>query len=102
MKTFKSFLAKHVSDSAKMDDLLAAFGYSMAQTLEQVIRQCGDDLTRANIMKQAANLKNFTFDLLLPGIKINTGPADFYPIKQVTLIRLEGGTWKLFGPPIGQ
>ncbi|MCK1513111.1 ABC transporter substrate-binding protein [Bradyrhizobium sp. 190] len=102
MKTFKNFYAKHVSDSVRMDDQLAGVGYSLAQTLEQVVRQCGDDLTRANIMKQAANLKDFSFDLLLPGIKVNTSPVDFYPIKQMRLMRLEGETWKLFGPAISE
>ena len=70
----------------------------MVQTLVQVLKQCGDDLTRENVMKQAANLKNFRTTNLLPGITINTSPIDFAPIKQVQLRRFKGETWELFGP----
>ena len=62
-----------------------------------VLKQCGDDLTRANVMKQAANLKNVDLPLLLPGIKVNTSPTDFYPLQSVQLQTFEGETWKLFG-----
>jgi branched-chain amino acid transport system substrate-binding protein len=61
------------------------------------LKQCGDDLTRANIMKQAANIKNLTLPMMLPGIKINTSPTDFYPIQSVQLQRFKGETWELFG-----
>ena len=64
----------------------------------QVLKQCGDNLTRENVMKQAANLKDFESGLLLPGIKINTSPTDFYPLEQLQLMRFEGESWKLFGP----
>ena len=64
----------------------------------QVLKQCGDELTRENVMKQAANLHDFTVPLLLPGVKINTGPNDFAPIKQVQMARFDGERWKLFGP----
>jgi len=64
----------------------------------QVLKQCGDELTRANVMKQAANLKDFDPGVLLPGIKINTSPTDFYPIEQEQLMRFKGETWELFGP----
>ena len=63
----------------------------------QVIKQCGDTLTRENIMKQAANLKNFTSDMLLPGISINTSPDDYFPIEQMQLMRFNGEAWDLFG-----
>ena len=66
----------------------------------QVLRQCGDDLTRANVMKQAANLKNFEPGLLLPGIAINTSPTDFAPIEQLQLMKFKGQTWQLFGDVI--
>jgi branched-chain amino acid transport system substrate-binding protein len=75
-------------------------GYSVSQTLVQVLKQCGDDLTRENVMKQAANLKNFTVPMLLPGITIDTGPADFAPIKQMQMARFDGERWKRFGPVI--
>jgi hypothetical protein len=61
------------------------------------LKQCGDDLTRENIMKQAASLKDFTTDMLIPGIKMNTGPNDFYPIEQMQLMRFDGEAWRLFG-----
>ena len=66
----------------------------------QVLKQCGDDLTRENVMKQAANLKDLEIGLLLPGIKINTGPTDYYPIEQMQLSRFNGVYGELFGKPI--
>jgi branched-chain amino acid transport system substrate-binding protein len=63
----------------------------------QVLKQCGDDLTRANVMKQAANLKDFRTEVLLPGIMINTGASDFAPISQLQLMRFKGEKWDLFG-----
>ena len=66
------------------------FGYGVAQAMEQVLEQCGDDLTRENIMKQAANLKTFELDVLLPGIKIKTSPTDFAPIEQLADDALQG------------
>ena len=65
-------------------------GYGVAQTLVQVLKQCGDDLTRDNVMKQAASLKDFRTEVLLPGIKINTGPTDFAPISQLQLMKFKG------------
>ena len=59
---------------------------------------CGDNLTRENVMKQAANLKDFESGPLLPGIKVNTSPTDFYPLEQLQLMKFEGESWKLFGP----
>jgi branched-chain amino acid transport system substrate-binding protein len=66
----------------------------------KVLQQCGDDLTRANVVKQAANLTNFTSDVLLPGISINTDPADFAPVEQMRMVRLKGEKWELFGDVI--
>jgi len=74
------------------------YGPSIAATTVQVLRQCGDELTRENVMKQAANLHDFTTPLLLPGVKINTSPTDFAPIKQVQMARFDGTRWQLFGP----
>jgi len=73
-------------------------GYLVAQTFVQVIKQAGDDLTRENVMKHAANLKNFQLGMLLPGIAINTGPNDFAPLKQMQMMRFKGEKWELFGP----
>ena len=76
------------------------FGYTVAQALVHVLKQCGDDLTRENVMKQAASIKNFALGGLLPGIKINTGPTDFAPISQLQLMKFKGETWELFGDVI--
>ncbi len=73
------------------------YGYIVAQTLVQVLKQCGDELTRENVMKQAANLKNFSSEMLLPGITVNTSPDDYFPIEQMQLMRFNGQTWDLFG-----
>ena len=66
----------------------------------QVLMQCGDELTRENVMKQAANIKNFSTDMMLPGIKVNTGPDDFFPIEQMQLMKFDGQSWQLFGDVI--
>jgi len=78
------------------------YGYAAAQTVVHVLRQCGDDLSHENIMRQAARLKDLEIPVLLPGIKINTGPTDFYPIEQVQLARFDGKRWVLFGDVIGK
>ena len=79
------------------DAAVVAPAYSMAATMEQVLRQCGDDLTRENVMHQAANLKNFRAPLLLPNISINTSSTDYYPLKQLQLMKFDGQTWVRFG-----
>ena len=96
MKKFLDFLAKYYPDGNRLDGSVV-YGYGAAQTLVKVLQMCGDDLTRANVMKQAASLKDFEPDTLLPGIKINTGPADFAPIKQLQMMRFKGEKWDLFG-----
>ncbi|MGE5157421.1 MAG: ABC transporter substrate-binding protein [Gemmatimonas sp.] len=99
MKQFLDFMAKDFPEGNKLDGGTIV-GYSVAKTLVQVLKQCGDDLTRANVMKQAANLKNFKVDTLLPGITINTSPTDFAPISQLQLMRFKGERWELFGDVI--
>jgi branched-chain amino acid transport system substrate-binding protein len=99
MKDFVAFLAKDFPEGDKLDQGTIV-GYSVAQTLVQVLKQCGDDLTRANIMKQAANLKDFRVEMLLPGIKINTSPTDFAPISSLQLMKFKGEKWNLFGEVI--
>ena len=94
MKKFYAFLEKYYPGGDKLDASVV-YGYGVAQTLVQVLKQCGDDLTRANIMKQAASLKNFEPDTLLPGIKINTSPTDYAPIKQQQMMRFKGEKWEL-------
>jgi ABC-type branched-subunit amino acid transport system substrate-binding protein len=99
MKAFDEFLANDFPEGNRADSLVMT-GYNMAQTMVQVLKQCGDNLTRENVMKQAANLKNFRTTNLLPGIRINTSPIDFAPIKQVQLRRFKGDRWVLFGPTL--
>jgi branched-chain amino acid transport system substrate-binding protein len=96
MKHFVEFLAKYAPDANKLDGSVV-YGYGAAQTMVQVLKQCGDDLTRENVMKQAASLKNFAPDMLLPGITINTSATDFAPIKQLQMERFKGEKWELFG-----
>jgi branched-chain amino acid transport system substrate-binding protein len=96
MKTFLAFLAKDFPEGNKLDGNVIV-GYGAAQTLVQVLKQCGDDLTRENVMKQAASLKDYRTEILLPGIKINTSAKDFAPISQLQLMRFKGEMWELFG-----
>jgi len=96
MKSFDDFLAKHFPEGNRLDGGVIV-GYNVAQTLVQVLKQCGDNLTRANVMKQAASLKNFTPTNVLPGVKINTSATDFAPIEQLQLMRFKGERWVLFG-----
>jgi ABC-type branched-subunit amino acid transport system substrate-binding protein len=99
MKQFVDFLAKNYPDGNKLD-ASTVVGYGASQTLMQVLKQCGDDLTRENVMKQAANLKNFRTEVLLPGIKINTSATNFGPISQLQLMQFKGERWVLFGDVI--
>jgi hypothetical protein len=76
------------------------YGYVQAQAMVQVLKQCGDNLTRENVMKQAANLRDFHTDMMLPGINVNTSPDDYFPIEQMQLMRFDGEAWRLFGDVI--
>ena len=96
-KWWVAFMDKHYPDGDKAD-LGNVYGPSNAGTVVQVLKQCGDELTRENVMKQAANLHDFAVPMLLPGIKINTSPTDFAPVKQVQMGRFDGVQWRLFGP----
>ncbi|MDN5000303.1 ABC transporter substrate-binding protein [Bradyrhizobium sp. WYCCWR 12677] len=99
VKAWNAFLDKYYPE-ANRTDANVMYGYAVSQSLVQVLKQCGDDLTRANIMKQAANVKNATVGGLLPGVQINTSPTDFAPISQLQLMRFKGVTWELFGDVI--
>jgi branched-chain amino acid transport system substrate-binding protein len=99
MKEFYAFMAKDFPEGDKLDGGTVV-GYAVAQTLVQVLKQCGDDLTRENVMKQAASLKDFRTEVLLPGIKINTSPTDFAPISSLQLMKFKGEKWDLFGDVI--
>jgi branched-chain amino acid transport system substrate-binding protein len=99
MKGWREFMAKYYPDG-DLNDASNVFGYGVAMTLEQVLKQCGNDLSRDNIMKQAANLKDLEIPTLLPGIKINTSPTDYYPIQDMQLEKFDGKTWVRFGDVI--
>ena len=99
MKAFLDFMTKYFPEGDKTDGGTIV-GYGVAQTLVQVLKNCGDDLTRANVMKQAASLKDFRTEALLPGIKINTSATDFAPISSLQLQRFKGERWELFGDVI--
>lgn len=96
MKTYLAFLAKYMPDANKSDALLE-YGYSTAQVIVQVLKQCGDDLTRENVMKQAASLRDVSSDVLVPGILVNTSATNFAPIQQLQLMRFKGERWENFG-----
>jgi branched-chain amino acid transport system substrate-binding protein len=97
MKAWRGWMQKYYPDG-NVHDANNIYGYSAGQTLIHVLKQCGNDLTRANIMRQAANIKDLTLPLLLPGIRLNTSPTDFYPIEQEQLARFDGERWVRFGP----
>jgi branched-chain amino acid transport system substrate-binding protein len=99
IKGWNAFLDKYYPEANRADSFVI-YGYAVAQTMVQVLKQCGDDLTRANVMKQAASLHDLTVAGLLPGVKINTSPTDFAPISQLQLMRLKGDTWDRFGDVI--
>jgi len=96
MKKFFAFLEKYYPEGNKLDASVV-YGYGAAQTMVKVIEMCGDNLTRENVMKQAASLKDFAPDTLLPGVKINTSATDFAPIEQLQMQRFKGEKWDLFG-----
>jgi ABC-type branched-subunit amino acid transport system substrate-binding protein len=100
MKEWRAFMAKYYPDG-NTKDASNLYGDLAAQTMVQVLKQCGDDLTRENVMKQAASLKDFKLPLMLPGMAINTSPTDFFPFEQAKLAKFSGKQWELFGEVIG-
>jgi branched-chain amino acid transport system substrate-binding protein len=76
------------------------YAYIVSQGLVHALKACGDDLTRANVMKQAASIKDYEPLGLLPGVKVNTSPTDFAPLSQLQLIRFKGESWERFGDVI--
>jgi ABC-type branched-subunit amino acid transport system substrate-binding protein len=97
MKHYFDFMAKYYPDGDKNSNF-NTYGYSTAQLMAHVLKQCGDDLTRENVMKQATNLKNVEFDLALPGMKANTTENDYRVNKQMQMMKFNGERWELFGP----
>jgi branched-chain amino acid transport system substrate-binding protein len=96
IKAWNGFLDKYYAE-ANRSDAFVIYGYAVAQSMVQVLKACGDDLTRANVMKQAASMHDAVVAGLLPGVKINTSPTDFAPISQLQLAKLKGDTWERFG-----
>ena len=99
MKSWREFMAKY-NPEGDLSDPFNVYGYTVAATLEQVLKQCGDTLTRENVMKQAASLKRFRVETMLPGISITTSPTDYAPIEAVQLERFNGQQFELFGEVI--
>ena len=96
MNEWRAFMAKYYPEG-DVKDASNVFAYGISLTMMKVLKQCGNDLSRENMMKQAANLKNLESPILLPGIRINTSPTDFHPIQQLKLMRWNGKIWELFG-----
>jgi branched-chain amino acid transport system substrate-binding protein len=97
VRDWEAFMVKHYPEGDRTSTF-TVYGYLLAQTMIQVLKQCGDDLTRENVRRQAASLKDLDLGMLLPGIRINTGPNDYYPIKQMQMSRFNGKSTELFGP----
>ena len=96
-KDWQAFMEKYFPDGDRTSSF-TVYGYAVAHTMVHVLEQCGNDLTRANVMKQAASLKDLSNPMLLPGITINTSATDFFPIEQMRMMRFTGERWELFGP----
>ena len=97
MKEWIAFMQKYHPDGDRTN-IFTIYAYLVAQSLEYVLKQCGSDLTRENVMKQAANLKNVELPMLLPGIKLNTSEKDYFPLEQLQMARFNGESFDLFGP----
>jgi branched-chain amino acid transport system substrate-binding protein len=93
---FDAFITKYAPGMDK-NDYFVVYAYAISQTMVKVLDQCGNNLTRANIMQQASNLKDFKPGMMLPGIAINTNPSDFAPIEDMRMVRLQGDRWEAFG-----
>jgi branched-chain amino acid transport system substrate-binding protein len=96
LKEWKDFTTKYMS-ATEFTDLNAVYGFGAAATMVQVLKQCGNDLSRENIMKEAANIKNLQAPMGLPGATINTSPDNYSPIRQMQLSMFNGESWELFG-----
>ncbi|UGA43509.1 ABC transporter substrate-binding protein [Bradyrhizobium quebecense] len=96
LKRFSDFMAEHMPGEDR-DNSYVVYGYNAAQALVEVLRQCGDDLTRANVMRQAEALNGAHLDMLLPDIALTTSPSDHYPIERMQLQKFDGRNWVRFG-----
>ena len=96
MKIWREFMGKYMP-GANQEDGNYIYAYSVSFLMEQTLKKCGDDLTRENVMRQAANHQKLRVPLLLPGITVSTSPTDFYPVQAVQIARFKGETWDRFG-----
>ena len=96
MTEWRGFMQRHMPD-ADQTDVNYPFAYGVSKTMEHVLRQCGNDLSRENIMKQATNIQNLEIPTLLPGVRVSTSPTNYHPIRQMQLARWTGSTWERFG-----
>jgi branched-chain amino acid transport system substrate-binding protein len=96
MKEWRAWMDKNMP-SANKADANHIYGYAVAALMTETLKRCGNEMTRANLMKQAASFQKYRLPLLLPGITVSTSPTDFYPIQAVQLQRFKGETWELFG-----
>jgi branched-chain amino acid transport system substrate-binding protein len=101
VRAYVSFMKKYYPE-AEPGERNTIIAYNEAMTLAAVLKQCGHELTRENVMRQAASLKDLELPMLLPGIKVNTSQTDYYPIKQLQLIRFDGTRWVRFGEVFGR
>jgi branched-chain amino acid transport system substrate-binding protein len=99
MREWRDFMAKYLP-GGDINDITYVYAYSCCKTLMQVLKQCGDDFSRENIMRQTTNLKDLELPTLLPGIKINTSPTNYRPMRALQLMRWDGKTWARFGDVI--
>ena len=99
MNEWRDFMAKYMP-GADTTDGAYVFAYAVSKAMLQVLKQCGDDLGRENIMKQAANLHDLELPTLLPGIKLNTSPTNYHPIRQMQFAKFDGSIWVPFGDVI--
>ncbi|MEA2953337.1 MAG: branched-chain amino acid transport system substrate-binding protein, partial [Alphaproteobacteria bacterium] len=99
MKDWRAFMTKYHPEG-DLTDAGNVYAFNVSATLVQVLKQCGEDLSRENIMRQAANLRDYVPPALLPGIKINTSPAQYYPVRQLQLERWDGKTWIHIDKPV--
>jgi hypothetical protein len=100
VQDWHAFMKAYFPDGNVQDQLIV-YGYTVAQATVQVFKQCGDDLSHENIMKQATNM-DIALPMMLPGIKVKTSPTDYFPVEAMRLQRFNGETWELFGETIGE
>jgi branched-chain amino acid transport system substrate-binding protein len=98
MQRFRAFMAKYYPEADRSDGLTLT-GYNHSTALVEILKRCGDNLTRENVMKVATNL-DFEIDTYRPGVRIKTSPTDYYPIEQEQMVRFSGEHWETFGPMI--